>query len=74
MQRVICENCKQEVQVMLYLYDAEIITNRSSLNFDRYFEARCKGRSVCPCCGAEVHKTFNKFISTEDIINLVGGR
>jgi hypothetical protein len=74
MQKVMCEHCKQEVPVMLYFYDAEITTNRGSLNFDRYYEAQCKGKSICPYCGTEVHKTFKKLISVEDIIDLAGGR
>lgn len=73
MQKVICEHCKEEVLVMLYFYDAEITTNRGSLNFDRYYEAKCNGRSICPYCGAEVHKTFKKLISVKDIIDLAGG-
>ena len=74
MQRVMCEHCKAEVPVMLYFYDTEIVTNRGSLNFDRYYEAHCKGRSICPYCGAEVHKAFSKPITKEDIIDLAGGR
>jgi glutaredoxin len=39
-----------------------------------HYEAVVYGRSVCPYCGAEVNKTFNKSITKEDIIDLAGGR
>ena len=74
MQKVICEHCKQEVPVMLYFYDARIITHESSLFSSGYYEAKVQGRSICPYCGAEVHKTFRRTISKEDIIDLAGGR
>ena len=74
MQKVMCEHCKQEVPVMLYFYDARIITHESSLFNSGYYEAKVQGRSTCPFCGGEVHKTFKKSITKEDIIDLAGGR
>lgn len=74
MQKVKCEHCKAEVLVMLYFYDERINTHTSSFDTcGQYYEAEVSGRSICPYCGAEVHTTFRKFITKEDIIDLAGG-
>lgn len=74
MQKVMCEHCKQEVPVMLYFYEPKIISHEDHLHMCTHYEAVVYGRSVCPYCGAEVNKTFNKSITKEDIIDLAGGR
>ena len=74
MQKVKCNNCNQDVYVMLYFYDAEITTHVGAANFGRYYEAKCKGKSVCPSCGSPIDHTFTKLISVESIIDLAGGR
>jgi hypothetical protein len=75
MQKVMCEHCKAEVPVMLYFYDARILTHESGLfSNGSYYEAEVQGRSTCPYCGAEVKKRFSKLITKEDIIDLTGGR
>lgn len=74
MQKVMCENCKLEVPVMLYFYNARIVSHESSLFNSDFYEAEVQGRSTCPFCGAEVHKTFRRIINKEDITDLAGGR
>jgi hypothetical protein len=75
MQKVRCEHCKAEVPVVLYFYDERINTHTSGFDpCQQYYEAEVSGKSICPYCGAEVHKTFKKLISAEDIIDLAGGR
>ena len=74
MQKVMCEHCKQEVLVMLYFYDDKIIVHESSaLRDERYYEAVVSGKSICPYCGGEVHKTFRRSITKNDIVDLAGG-
>ena len=75
---VTCDKCKEEVQVNMYLYDASIGKNIVAFSCTEYWEARCRGKAICPCCGVEIHKYYARPIETSDIIELatwtVGGR
>lgn len=75
---VTCDKCKEEVQVNMYLYDASIGKNIVAFSCTEYWEARCRGKAICPCCGVEIHKYYARPIETSDIIELAtwtaGGR
>ena len=75
---VTCDKCKEEVQVNMYLYDASICKKSDVFHLAEYWEACCRGKAICPCCGAEIHKYYARPIETSDIIQLatwtVGGR
>ena len=71
---VTCNNCKEEVQVNMYLYYAEIGKNMVAFSDTEYWEARCRGKAICPCCGAEIHKHYSRPIESSDIIKFaIGG-
>ena len=66
MVRVLCEHCNKEVEVVMYYYDTHIDTHEYTYTTD--YEAVTHGKAMCPRCGAEVKKTFNRFIQPKDII------
>ena len=68
--KVTCPRCKNEPEVYLYYYDAQITTQQYIPMSNVEHTARVKGKAICPCCGAEIVKTFDKVISKEDIIRL----
>lgn len=70
--KVTCPRCKNEPAVYLYYYDAQITTHQyipMNINSIEH-TARVKGKAICPFCGVEIVKTFDKVISKEDIIRL----
>lgn len=72
---VTCDKCKEEVQVNMYLYYEEIGKNIVAFSCTEYWEARCRGKAICPCCGAEIHKHYARPIEPSDIIKLaIGGK
>jgi len=70
--KVTCPRCKNEPEVYLYYYDAQITTHQYIPMNTNSIEhtARVKGKAICPCCGVEIVKTFDKVISTKEIIKL----
>ena len=74
MESVTCKNCRQEVEVAMYFYGAEIISQAS---YDepgkQYYKAKVSGKATCPVCGMDIHETYWDDISTKDIINLAKG-
>lgn len=68
--KVTCPRCKNESAVYLYYYDAQITTQQYIPTSNIEHTARVKGKTICPCCGAEIVETFDKVISKEDIIRL----
>lgn len=70
--KVTCPRCKNEPEVYLYYYDAQITTNQYIPMNPNSIEhtARIKGKAICPFCGTEIVKTFSKVITKEDIISL----
>lgn len=72
---VTCDKCKEEVQVNMYFYDASIGKESNPFCFAEYWEARCRGKAICPCCGVEIHKYYVRPIEPNDIIKLaIGGK
>lgn len=74
MNQITCPNCKQEVCVEMYFYDARI-TVADNLLFDtKCYEAMVHGRAICPSCGTTIDERFHKSIYPEEIVKLaVGG-
>jgi hypothetical protein len=68
--KVICNNCKQEVEVPMYFYDERLTTTRSHLQLIGEYEASINGMAICPFCGNTIRETFHSMISKEDIIRL----
>ncbi len=66
MVQVHCEHCNKEVDVVMYYYDTHIVTHEYMYTTD--YEAVVQGKAMCPSCGAEVKKTFHRFITPKDII------
>jgi uncharacterized protein (UPF0212 family) len=74
MHKVQCEGCRNEVEVALYFSDKRIITHEeNALNDIRYYEAVCRGESICPICGCSIEKFFKKTISNKSIVDLALG-
>lgn len=67
--KVICEYCKEEVFVNMYFYDVQILTHENEIG-RKYYEALAWGKTICPSCGGEIRKLFNKEIDANDIIDL----
>lgn len=70
--KVTCPRCNNEPEVYLYYYDEQITTHQyfpMDINSKEH-TARVKGKAICPCCGAEIVKTFDRIITTKDIIRL----
>lgn len=70
---VTCNKCKEEVQVNMYLYDIYIHKTADIFDYHEYWEARCRGKVICPCCGVEIHKYYARPIEHSDIIKLAIG-
>ena len=70
---VTCDKCKEEVQVNMYFYDANIRKESDPFYFAEYWEARCRGKTICPSCGVEIHKYYARPINPNDIIKLATG-
>lgn len=75
---VTCDKCKEKVEVNMYLYNANIVKTSDHFHLVEYWEARCRGKAICPNCGVEIHKDYARPIETSDIIQLamwtVGGK
>ena len=74
MKVITCTNCRQEVEVVMYLYDERIFCHDNTMHDYRYYEASVCGRAICPSCGSTINEKFRKTIYPEDIIKLAGGR
>lgn len=74
MHRILCEGCRNEVDVALYFSDKRIITHEeNALNNATYYEASCIGEAICPICGCHIEKLFKKTISGKSIVDLAVG-
>lgn len=74
MNKITCTNCKQEVCVEMYFYDAGITVADNHLFDTKCYEAVVNGRAICPFCGTTINERFHKPIYINDIIKLaVGG-
>lgn len=70
---VTCDKCKEKVEVNMYFYDALIGKEVDVFWLAEYWEARCRGKAICPCCGTEIHKYYARPIAPSDIIKLAMG-
>ena len=71
MHRILCEGCRNEVEVAIYFSDKRIITHEeNALNNVIYYEASCIGEAICPICGCNIKKHFKKTISNKSIVDL----
>ena len=70
---VTCDKCKEEVEVNMYLYDIHIYKTADIFDYHEYWEAQCRGKAICPCCGVEIHKYYARPIAPSDIIKLAMG-
>ena len=68
--KVTCPRCKNEPEVYLYYYDEQITTQQYIPMSNVEYTARVKGKAICPCCGEEIVKAFDKVITMKDIIRL----
>ena len=74
MYKVLCDDCRNEVEVAFYFHDKRIIThNANALNDHAYYEATCIGDAICPICGCKLRKFFSKAISNKSIVDLAVG-
>ncbi len=74
MHRILCEACRNEVEVALYFSHKRIITHEeNALNNATYYEASCLGEAICPVCGYNIKKHFKKIISGKNIVDLAIG-
>ena len=73
---VTCKACNNKVDVNMFFSNAKIIHQHGPFTeFDAgYPVATCFGKSICPQCGAEIYKTFERGISCEDIIKIATGQ
>lgn len=70
--KYICTACKQESDLPLYFYDAQIVKDAylpDPSRTDYYASVKVKG--VCPYCGSLINNTVRKFISHDDIIQFI---
>lgn len=70
---VTCSRCKQEVDVALFFYDAQIQKIEDPIHCCSYSRALCRAKAICPYCGQEIHEHFEKDISKQTIIKLATG-
>ena len=74
MNQITCPNCRQEVYVEMYFYDARITVADNHLFDTKCYEAMVNGRAICPSCGTTIDERFHKSIYPEEIVKLaVGG-
>ena len=70
---VTCDKCKKEVQVSMYFYDTNICKTTAAWDLHEYYEARCWGKTICPCCGTEINRYYSRPVENSDIIKLAVG-
>lgn len=71
---ITCDKCKEEVQVNMYFYDVNICKESNPFYFAEYWEACCRGKAICPCCGYEIQRRYVRPIEPNDIIKLAIGQ
>lgn len=70
MIRIVCSNCKEEINVNMYFYDQRIIREQEFLSDKEYYQATVRGKTICPMCGMEVEKRFTSAIYPSEVIQL----
>ena len=67
--KITCKSCKQQVEVNMYFYNAEIkvIDDLDRLG-KKLYTATADGKAICPNCGKEIREIFYRFIPDKDII------
>ena len=71
---ITCKRCKEEVDVSMYFYDAQIIKTSFLPTDAETYGAVSRGKAICPLCGYEMHEYFKSVISPREIIELAVGK
>ena len=71
--KLVCKQCKQEINVNMYLYDANIVTKQYMPSSPVEYHATCRGRTICTYCGNEIHEYFQSCIDSRKLIELATG-
>lgn len=72
--RITCRSCKQEVEVVMYFYNTEILTESVYCDpWKKIYIASVDGKAICPLCGKEIREIFNTRITDDDILWLATG-
>ena len=71
---ITCRRCKEEVDVSMYFYDAQIIKTSFLPTDAETYAAVSRGKAICPLCGHEINEYFRSEILERDIIALAVGR
>ena len=71
---ITCKRCKEEVDVSMYFYDAQIIKTSFLPTDAETYDAVSRGKAICPLCGYEMNEYFCSQIPEREIIALSVGR
>ena len=68
--KITCKHCKNEVDVSMYFYDAQIISTTHFFGDQVLYDAAARGKAICPLCGCEINEYFCSMISSSEIVTL----
>lgn len=72
--KVTCNNCRQEVRVIMYFNNEKILISESFHEpGKKYYGVMCYGDALCPACGEIIRARYDRTLSREDIIKLAVG-
>lgn len=64
---VICDCCREKVDVNLFFYNHHISSMRDPIPNTMRYAAHCNGKAICPNCGTSIEKHFTHVVSEYDI-------
>ena len=70
-KQLICGSCDNEVFLVPYFYDHEIIKEKDPTNCCEYYTAKVKAQAVCPICGTMIYETYITELNIKDIEKIV---
>ena len=71
--RITCPACKNEHDLSLYFYDAQINKIDDPVFCNSYAVARCRAKAICTTCGQEIQEYYEREIPKSIIIKLATG-
>ena len=68
--KVKCDRCKEEIYLPLFFNRAGINTRQYMPHMTTDYIATATGTGICYCCGNQITKTFESYLSDKTIIEL----
>lgn len=68
--KIKCDQCKEEIYLPMYFRDARVNSRQFYPSGGVDYIATVYGTGICYCCGNQITKTFESYLSDETIIEL----